>query len=122
MEGGGRSTDDALDFIPSFLPVNTGYLGAPTRAAASLVASCKISAHETIPGHFFSRILFILSMTAKPRNPEFCGAVFSDSFPSRRIEASQPYITSQNLYIQIHIYSNRYYYKKEEITVTKQSE
>lgn len=63
-----------------------------TKRRASLVARLRISAQETAPGHRASKTLLMLSMTkyTPGPNPEFCGAVFSDWGPSKRMDASQP--------------------------------
>lgn len=62
-----------------------------TNLRASLAAKWSISAQETIPGHRDSNTLLILSISANPPSPRFCGAFFSGFGPSSSsIDASQP--------------------------------
>lgn len=78
---------------PSRLPVAIVYLGPPASATESRVASVMMSAHETVEGHVFSRIVLASSMSSYPRTVLFGPASFSDLVPfveSINMDASHP--------------------------------
>ena len=61
----GKFTSLGFETNPSCRLVGTWYVGPPTRETASLVASIRMSAHETVERHAFSKALFISSINSK---------------------------------------------------------
>ena len=57
----------AMEIRPSFRPKGTSQNGPPTIMVVSLAAATRISAQETVLGHFLSTSDFISSMMLKPR-------------------------------------------------------
>lgn len=89
-----------------------------TMTTESLAAIAKISAHETTPGHAFSTVALILSITSNPLIELLLGgAVFSPlkvGVSSRSTDASQPYnacmhadtcnlVSATYMYIYMHV-------------------
>lgn len=92
-DGDGRLTSAGSDKRPSFLPVGMLYHFPPASSTESLVASAKMSAHETVEGHSCSNHVFASSMISNPRAVRFGPAFFSDVLVlvgSISTEPSQP--------------------------------
>lgn len=75
-----------------------------TRVTRSLVARAMISAQETTLSHSFSTADLMSSITSYPRTLRFGDAFFSLFEPSRRSDASHPYIHFWYNKLKINIY------------------
>lgn len=74
---GTNSVSLAMESTPSLLPYGTIQYGPPMRTVASLAAAVKMSAQETVFGHFFSNSALISSITSKPLSVLLAGARLS---------------------------------------------
>lgn len=100
--GGGMTPEFAaakFAVVESLLPSFTLHPGPPRRRTESRAVMARMSAHETMPGHIFSTLNLILSITSNPLTELLLGPeVFSpkkDGVSSNSKDPSHP-LTKQS--------------------------